>query len=385
MSCAILQENLCQEANLRVLMLSKACIVGIYQRKLEMMAALAPDLTLTVAVPPYWRDERGVTQLEKAHVSGYRLEVLPMVFNGQFHLHFYPAFGRLLRDVQPDIVHIDEEPYNLATYHANWLARRSGRKTLWFSWQNLIRHYPPPFAWMERYNISHVDYALMGSQTAAQVWREKGYRGPLSVIPQFGVDPDRFQPPPTPRSGDPVHIAYVGRLVPEKGIDVLLAALDGLTGNWRCTILGDGPDEKQLRATTAALGSAERITFLPWIPSVDMPDFYQSVDILVLPSRTRPNWIEQFGRVLVEAMACGVVTVGAKTGEIPHVIGDAGLVFPEADVRALQDSLAQLIRDPDLRAVLGARGRERVLASFTQGQIAAETLQVYKEMTHETP
>ncbi|MBN2006372.1 MAG: glycosyltransferase family 4 protein [Anaerolineae bacterium] len=365
---------------MRVLMLSKACIVGIYQRKLEMMAALAPDMALTVAVPPYWKDERGVTTLESIHVSGYRLEVLPMVFNGQFHWHFYPTLGRLLRDVQPDIVHIDEEPYNLATYHANRLARQNNRKTLWFSWQNLVRRYPPPFAWMERYNMRHVDHALVGSQTAAQVWQQKGYRGPLSVIPQFGVDPDRFQPPQVSRSSAPIHIAYVGRLVPEKGIDVLLAALNGLAGDWRCTILGDGPDADQLRATTMTLGLAKRVTFSPWISSVNMPGFYQEVDVLVLPSRTRPNWIEQFGRVLIEAMACGVAVVGANTGEIPHVIGDAGLVFPEADVRELQDRLTQLIRDPDLRAALGTRGRERVLASFTQRQIAVETLQVYKEL-----
>ncbi len=361
-------------------MLSKACIVGIYQRKLELMVALAPDLTLTVAVPPHWKDERGVTQLERVHVSGYRLEVLPMAFNGQFHLHFYPTFGRLLREVQPDIVHIDEEPYNLATYYANRLARHSGKRTLWFSWQNLARRYPPPFAWMERYNMRHVDHALVGSQSAAQVWRQKGYGGPLSIIPQFGVDPDRFRPPQAPRRGNPVHIAYVGRLVPEKGINVLLAALAELAGDWRCTILGDGPDAAQLRATVAALKLTGQVAFSPWIPSVDMPGFYQSVDILVLPSRTRTNWIEQFGRVLIEAMACGAVTVGSETGEIPHVIGDAGLVFPEADSRALRDSLSQLLRDPSLRATLGERGRERVLASFTQRQIATETIQVYKEM-----
>lgn len=365
---------------MRVLMLSKACIVGAYQRKLEEMAALAPEMTLVVAVPPAWKDERGIVTLERAHTRGYRLEVLPMAFNGQFHLHFYPTLGRLIRDVRPDIVHIDEEPYNLATYHANWLARRTGAKTLWFSWQNLMRRYPPPFAWMERYNVRHVDYALTGSQTAADVWRAKSYHGPLAVIPQFGVDPDIFAPPPMPREDDAIHIAYAGRLVPEKGVDLLIDALTGLPGNWHATILGSGPEESRLRARGHERNLAERVTFRPLMPSTEMPAFYQTVDVLVTPSRTRPNWTEQFGRVLIEAMACGVTVVGSETGEIPHVIGDAGIVFTEDDRAALALALSRLIRTPDLRRELGQRGRARVLAHYTQAQIATATVNVYREL-----
>ncbi len=361
-------------------MLSKSCIVGAYQRKLEEMAACAPEMTLVVAAPSAWKDERGVTALERAHTRGYRLEVLPMAFNGQFHLHFYPTLGRWLRNIRPDLVHIDEEPYNLATWHANVLARRCGAKTLWFSWQNLLRRYPPPFAWLERYNLRHVDYALAGSQTAAAVWRQKGYAGPLAVIPQFGVDPEIFSPPEAPRDADALHIAYVGRLVPEKGVDVLLQALVGLKGEWRVTIQGSGPEESRLRALVVDFGLVERVTFRPLIPSTAMPAFYRALDVLVLPSRTQANWTEQFGRVLVEAMACGAVAVGSDAGEIRHVIGDAGLIFPENDADALRAILERLIGDPALRRALGACGRARVLAQFTQQQVARETVAVYREM-----
>ena len=364
--------------DLRVLMLSKACLVGVYQRKLEELAA-EPDLELVVAVPPSWRDERGVTWLERAHTRGYRLEVLPLALNGQFHLHFYPRWGRLLREVQPEIVHIDEEPYNLATWQANWLARRRGIKTLWFSWQNLNRAYPWPFSWWERYNLRHCDYAIVGSQTAAQVWRTKGYAGPLAVIPQFGVDPVFFAPPQE-RAGGPLQIAYVGRLVPEKGVDLLLQALQGLPGEWRLTVLGQGPEEQRLRAFVAAQPWRERVQFRALIPSMEIPAFYREIDILVLPSRTHSNWMEQFGRVLIEAMACGVVPVGSESGEIPHVIGEAGLTFPEGDVVALRTALTRLIQNAALRQELRERGRARVLAHFTQRQVARETATVYREM-----
>jgi len=102
------------------------------------------------------------------------------------------------------------------------------------------------------------------------------------------------------------------------------------------------------------------------------------LDALVLPSRTRPNWKEQFGRVLVEAMACGVPVIGSDSGEIPHVIGDAGLIFPEEQVEILRAHLARLLGDPGLRADLAQRGRERVLARFTQAQVASQTYQVYQ-------
>ncbi len=368
------------EVSLRVLMISKACIVGTYQRKLEEMASLAPDMQLTVAVPPYWKEKRGLAKLEKAYLAGYQLEVLPMALNGQFHLHFYPTLGRRINELKPDIVHIDEEPYNVATYHANRSARRTGAKTLWFSWQNLHRRYPPPFRWMERYNLHHVDYALTGSQTAAEVWRAKGYRGPLAVIPQFGVDPEIFAPPPEPRPTAPVHIAYVGRWVPEKGVDLLITALAALEGEWRATILGNGPEGERLKALGDALGLSNRLTFQSWIPSARMPMFYQQVDILVLPSRRRVNWIEQFGRVLIEAMACQVAVVGAETGEIPYVIGKAGLTFPEDNIPALQGALARLVEDRELRKTLGQQGRTRVLAHFTQRQVAQQTVEVYEEM-----
>ena len=361
---------------MRVLMLSKACVVGAYQKKLEEMARL-PDLDLTVVVPPYWRDERGVLELERQHTEGYELIVEPMTFNGSFHLHFYPGLSKLIRRVRPDLVHIDEEPYNLATAHTLWLARRAGSSSLFFSWQNLLRRYPLPFRLMERYVLSNVDYAIVGNQEAGQVWRAKGYQGRLAVIPQFGVDPEAFSPAPRP-SGRGFVIGYVGHLVEQKGVDLLLEALSGLEGTWRAYVLGSGPEDEALRNQSQALGLAHRVSFDDQIPSGQMPAYYHQLDALVVPSRTRPNWKEQFGRVIVEAMACGVPVIGSDSGEIPHVIGDAGLIFPEDQSEVLRAHLARMLGDPSLRKDLARRGRERVLDRFTQAQVAAQTYQVYR-------
>jgi glycosyltransferase involved in cell wall biosynthesis len=175
----------------------------------------------------------------------------------------------------------------------------------------------------------------------------------------------------------------VGRLVEEKGVDLLLEALAGLEGMWRAYVLGSGPANGALQAQAQRLGLADRVSFDGWIPSAQMPAYYRQLDVLVLPSRTRPNWKEQFGRALVEAMACGVPVVGSDCGEIPNVIGDAGLIFPEGQVAALREHLAQLLHDLDLRADLARRGRERVLERYTQAQVAAQTYEVYRAVLGE--
>ncbi|MCC7446759.1 MAG: glycosyltransferase family 4 protein [Anaerolineae bacterium] len=364
---------------MRILMIAKACVVGTYQRKLEEMARL-PDVDLTVIVPPVWRDPSGDVKLERAHVDGYRMLVEPMRFNGNFHLHYFPTLARRLDDCRPDVVHIDEEPYNVATWHALWLARRAGAKSLFFSWQNIRRDYPLPFSIGERWVLHNVDHAIMGTDSAVDVWRAKGYRKPLTVIPQFGVDPTIFAPAERRPAGRGFVFGYVGRLVPEKGVDLLIRALARIKGVWRLEIIGQGPERDNLQRLAASLNLSQQIAFTGQVPSTRMPAFYRELDALVIPSRTLPNWKEQFGRVIIEAMACGVPVIGSDSGAIPDVIGDSGLIFPEDDVVALVDRLQSLVQDEALCHQLAACGRTRVLATFTHAQVAAQTVEVYRAM-----
>ncbi len=363
---------------MRVLMVSKACVVGMYQRKLEELAAFA-DVELSVVVPPYWRDRDRVVHLEKAYTTGYTLHVLPIVFNGHFHIHFYRGLNGLFRQLRPHILHIDEEAYNLAAFQAMRLATRHGAQALFFTWQNLLRRYPYPFSFFEHYNFEHAASAIAGNQEAQGVLRRKGYKGLIHVLPQFGVDPELYRRQPVPSEGQFV-IGYVGRMVEEKGVHLLLQAAAALEGEWALRLIGDGPHLSALRALSTELGIEQRVRFESWKPSAEMPYHLSSLDVLILPSLTRRNWKEQFGRVLVEAMACEVPVVGSSSGEIPFVIGDAGLVFPEGDAVALRDTLARLMQDPTLHADLSRRGRARVLEHYTQQRIAASTRAIYRKV-----
>lgn len=366
----------------RVLMLSKACIVGQYQSKLEELAKQS-DLELFVVVPPYWRDERGITRLELTHTRGYSLNITPMSFNGNFHLHYYPLLLPLLKSSQPHIVHIDEEPYNYATFHAMRAAQKVGASTLFFTWQNIQRKYPPPFSFFERYAYDRSLYAIAGNQAAADILQAKHFCAPIATIPQFGVDPTEFAPLPLAgkMNDGTFHIGFAGgRLVEEKGVQVLLNAVAGLLGNWQLHIIGEGPYKSRLQSLARELEIEKQVIWEPRRASTAMATFYHAMDVIVLPSLTRKHWKEQFGRVLIEAMACEVPVIGSDSGEIPNVVGNAGMIFPEGNAIVLRTHLDALMRDKSRRAELGIQGRERVLEKFTQARVAEETYVVYREM-----
>ena len=367
---------------MRVLMLSKACIVGIYQSKLEAIARLGIDLK--VLAPPSWKDERGEQVLERSHTDGYQLQAIPIRFNGNFHLHHYPTLAQELNEFRPQLVHIDEEPYNLATWQALFHARRIGAKALFFTWQNIKRAYPPPFSWGESWVYRKADYALAGTDDAAAVLRAKGYSGQVTTIPQFGTDASLFQPAST-HPQRPFTIGYIGRIVPEKGVEVLLRALAALDGDWRLRLVGGGPTLNEMQALARTLGIADQVAFIGQLPSTELPTQYHKIDALVLPSLTRDNWKEQFGRVLVEAMASGVAVIGSDSGAIPGVIGDAGLIVPEGDVAAMTRAIKDVRNRKTLRNTLVARGRKRFLSHFTNEGIASATVDVYRRLMEQQP
>ena len=368
---------------MRVLMISKALVAGTSQRKLEELAK-CPGIELTLVTPEYWRSDDGSKQvLERLYTSGYRMIITQMALNGNFHLHYYPRLGRIMQEVRPEIVHIDEEPYNFATFQAMRLAHKQKSRALFFTWQNLFRNYPPPFRQIELYNYHHATAALAGNRDAQDVLRRKGFYGPIHIIPQFGFDTEIYRrslPRPARAADAPFTLGYLGRLVESKGLPLLVEALVSLPEYCRVVFIGHGPMKSELEALAIRLGVAQRVTFQAGVPTYEVPKELQQLDVLVLPSLTRPNWKEQFGRVLAEAMACETPVIGSSSGEIPYVIGDAGLVFTEGNVQELVACVYKLLENPELYTTLAIKGRQRVLEHYTQEQIARQTYGVYMEM-----
>src|SRR3954452_20108981 len=178
---------------MRVLMASKIMVVAAYRRKLADIAAHPQVTELLAVTAPAWQEPGGrKLSFERGPHDGYQLRIEPIRFSGSFHLFHWPGLSRLMGEFKPDVVHMDEEAYNLATLLGVRAARRVGARSVFFTWQNLLRRYPPPFNLFERYVFRSAAHAIAGSGEALSVLRAKGYGGPATVIPQFGVDPELF-------------------------------------------------------------------------------------------------------------------------------------------------------------------------------------------------
>ena len=366
---------------MKVCVVSHSAVVDAYREKFHHLAAAAPGLDLHLALPAFWPEgNRRVEAPSPGNERGVHLSVFPVRWAGKVGGFLMPGLAAWLRQERPDILHLEEEPYALVGLQAARALPPAHGRVVFFTWENILRKYKPPLNWIDGWMLKRADWALAGNHEAAEVLRQRGFVKNISVFPQYGINPDVFTPAGAAAPAGVFTLGYMGRLLEEKGIHTLLAAAALLTFDFRLMIMGQGDAAEALHALAARLGLANRVVFRPAVPHADMPAAYRELSVLVLPSETRPAWKEQFGRVLTEAMACGVPVLGSSSGEIPHVIGDAGLVFAEGDAGALAGCLARLHASAELRRDLAQRGRARVLAEFTTGSVAQQTLEVYRQL-----
>ncbi len=371
---------------MKVLMISKALVNGAYHKKIEELSAYR-DIQLTLIVPERWAD----IALEKRQSDNYKVVPSRIIFNGYNHFHCYPSISGLFKDIRPDIVHIDEEHYSFITFQAMRLAKKFGAKAIFFTWQNIYKKYPPPFSWIEKYNLRHADFAIAGNQEAKNILFQKGFNKEVEVIPQFGIDPKIFKKDDVENlkkelnPEDKFIIGFAGRLVREKGIIDLLDAVLNIELDSHLFIIGAGPLKNKIIERAKGAGISQRVKIIDPVPSFEIYKYFNCMDCLALPSLTTSNWKEQFGRVLIEAMACEVPVIGSNSGEIPNVIGDAGLIFKEGNISDLASKIRLLRNNDALRIELGRKGRQRVLEHFTQKIVAEKTYEVYKTLTPISP
>ncbi|MBM3129720.1 MAG: glycosyltransferase family 4 protein [Chloroflexi bacterium] len=374
----------------RVLFVGQSYIVAESRRKLACLAERS-DLAVSLIVPQTWEHESFGRYEFRHDAIDERIATFPIPIhnNGRtfaFSYALQPLWQAVCR-IQPDIVQVEQEPGSLALLELGVLACLQRAKLIAFTWENLNYRQPGIRHYLERTELSWLNYLLVGNSASAKVFRAKGYRGPVAVLPNVGVDPERFAPRQSldlrRQLGldDQFVVGFAGRLVPEKGCADLLRAFSQLPADCHLLFVGNGALRDELAESAQRLDISRRVTFQPTVPHTQVAEYLNCMDCLVLPSRTIPGgWREQFGLVLAQAMACGVSAVGSDSGAIPEVIGNAGLIFPEGDVNALRDCLIRLRHAPELRAELSAKGRARVLANYTHECIAEQTYAIYQEL-----
>ncbi|MBI3958805.1 MAG: glycosyltransferase family 4 protein [Chloroflexi bacterium] len=361
-------------------------------RKVQWMAQ-QPGVTIRAIYPNLWQDELVRVEQRAADEVGLERRVLPMFGSpADPHRAFYRSLAFGMAGFRPQIVHAEEEPDSLAALQIA-LCRRlwaPQARLLLHTWQNLDRPLSRPVRWVLARTLSAADGIFCANREAVDLLRRRGYSRSTPLIPAIGVDTELFTPRQPKRSG-PFVVGYVGRLVAEKGIDTLIDAVrlvsTGSTGAreklprpLRLRIIGAGPYESHLRHRMDEADLTGTVEFLPPVSPSQIARQMAKLDALVLPSRTTPVWKEQLGRVLLEAMAVGVPVIGADSGAIPEVIGDAGLIFPEGEASALAERLRRLLSDPLLTADLTRRGLERAEQEYSQRVLAARTVDFYRQV-----
>ncbi|MGH1561913.1 glycosyltransferase [Mumia sp. DW29H23] len=278
-----------------------------------------------------------------------------------------------------DVIDLHEEPCSLAVAEIRLLAalRRQRAPYLLYSAQNIPKRYPPPFRWFERSALRHAAGAYVCNAEAGRILAAKGLRGPAELI-GLGVDTDRLGPverdAPDP---DRLVLGYAGRLEPHKGVAILLDVLAKRPG-WTLRVAGDGPQRAALAARASALGVEERVTFLGHVSGDALAGHYRRCDVTVVPSLPTPGWLEQFGRVVVESMACGTPVVANRSGALPDVVADAGLLVEPADLDELLAALDE-VAEPQLWREHRARGLEHA-TRYGWDAVAAQHLALYRRV-----
>jgi phosphatidyl-myo-inositol dimannoside synthase len=356
---------------LRVLSIGHSYVLAVNRAFLRELAA-DPDFRVTVAAPQFFRgDLRPLAVEPEPPGSPLELVALPAHWTRFIHCFGYDraALTRLVRAGGFDVVHAWQEPYIRAGAQ---IARAVGPTAARFSFrtaQNYPKWYPLPFSRYDRRVRQRAQGWVAGGELVRAATVARGFDPQRGWVIPLAVDLSAFQPLPEPQRQrlrtelklTPPVVGYAGRLVAEKGLDVLMAALEALPAAvpWSLLALGSGPYREKLLAWAARRGWEGRVR-MRLVDHSEVPQYLGLMDVLAVPSQTTRNWREQFGRVLIEAMACGVPLLASDSGEIPRVVGPAGRVLPERDPTAWTAALAELLADPAVRADLAGQGLTRV-------------------------
>jgi glycosyltransferase involved in cell wall biosynthesis len=361
---------------MRILVASHTYIVDLNCEKLRALTRLNPNIEVTIVVPQRWQPGGVQNKIIKSQAKiADNFRVIPISNfsqNNQALLTFGTDIISLLQNFRPQIIQVEQGSKSLAYAQFITLNRLLNlqAKNVFFTWWNLPYTPKFPISWLEAYNLKNTDGLIAGNQDGVDVLKQRGYTGKYTVLPQLGVN------------------GFVGRFVEEKGILTLMQAVSKLTGNWKLLLLGRGTLKDKIIAEAQASGISDRLIMVESVPHEQVVNYINLMNTLVLPSETTyqiktltaVGWKEQFGHVLIEAMACQVPVIGSDSGEIPFVIADTGLIFPEKDAAALAKCIQTLLDNPPLAQVLGNKGYERVMTNYTNKALAQKQLDFYQQL-----
>ncbi|MDB5349156.1 MAG: glycosyltransferase family 1 protein [Planctomycetota bacterium] len=375
--------------NRKLLSIAHSYVVALNRRLAQEMSRVGVgDWEVTAVAPDFFHGDLRPVYLEYDEREPCRLVPVPVRFSRKVHVMLYGSrLKRLVQDEKWDLVHCWEEPFIVAAGQvARWTP--PGTPLVFWTAQNLSKSYPPPFRWIERQCIDRCSGWMACGESIVRAMLTRGYGSKPHRIMPLGVDSSRFRPDSAAREwarrklgwsepGPPV-VGYVGRFVAEKGLHVMMHALDAVTTPWRALLLGGGPMEGELRRWASKYPG--RAIIAPAVKHDEVPAYINAMDLLLAPSQTAALWREQFGRMLIEAFACGVPVLASDSGEIPFVVADAGRIVPEGDESAWASAIGEILNSPNTREEMRRNGIERVAGNYTWPIVARRHLDFFDEL-----
>ncbi|MDP8244260.1 MAG: glycosyltransferase [Candidatus Hinthialibacter antarcticus] len=375
---------------MRVLVIDKTAGLDASHERHQAMAG-EDGVELHVLGPRHWV-ENGRDIIWRPPIDArYQAHRGRVVGKGHYARVWYiNGMASAMRQSKPDIIQLLEEPWSLTALQTMLYAPLFAphAKILFYTWENIYRPWTYParasclYAMIDKAMHSRSCAAVCATEGARQVLDQKGYAKPFAVVP-YGIPHYFFddQPEPSPRKS--FTIGYVGRMLEMKGVDLLIQAVAQIP-DAQLRLVGTGDDFASIQSLCKQLHVADRVEWIAALTEREVPAFMSELDVLVLPSRSTPGWMEQLGRVLIEAMAIGTPVIGARSGAIPEVIGDAGLLFNADDSDDLALQLQCVKANKDLRTECRRRGRLRAQTQFTWPHFAKQMLHFYRSLSAES-
>jgi glycosyltransferase involved in cell wall biosynthesis len=368
----------------RVLRIAHASLTPVLRARERALARLFREIDLEVVTTTRWREAE--VDVEAVADDLMAVTMARPLLSKHIQLFAYdprPVISALRRH-RPHLIDLSHEPYSVACAEVLSLASLYAPQAtvIMQACQNILRNYPPPFRWFERRALRRVAAAHVCSETVREVLVAKGFRKPVAIIP-FGVNTETFSRARMAERApnQPLTIGFVGRMLSGKGLNVLSQALGLLASDkWSLLVVGDGPERASFESSLAMRDLLARARFTGAVSYEQMPEFFKQIDLLVMPTETTARIREQFGRVLIEAMAGCIPVIGSTCGAIPEVIADAGLVFPEGDAPALAAAMRRMLSDAELRSRCSMLGKVRVEENYSWDVVARKTFDLFKQV-----
>jgi glycosyltransferase involved in cell wall biosynthesis len=373
-------DDKCEEP-IRVLRIAHASLTPALRGRERGIARVFPQVEMEVVAPEHWRETDVDVKIEPDEFFAVRPSKTFLSKHIQLFAYDPRPIIEVLRRHKPHIIDMDHEPYSILCAEIITLRNLFAPQTpiIMQTAQNILKKYPPPFSFLEKRALKQVSAAYMCSETVREVLETKGFKKPIQIAP-FGVDLQLFKPKTDAETSrnETFTIGYVGRLLPAKGLLDLADALTKIKSEkWRLLVVGDGEAREPMEKKLAEHDLLERCEFVGAVSYEKTPEYFRRLDVLVIPTQTTKTIREQFGRVIIEAMASRVPVIGSTCGAIPEVIGDAGLIFPERDSEILAQKLRQIIKDDELRNCLARAGRNLVEQKYTWERVAERIFDLY--------